>query len=40
MNTGNKLWISSEEISISKLTKPSAQMAGGMRRRVLKDVLN
>src|SRR5512140_2101114 len=31
MNTGNRLWISSDETSISKLTKPSAQMAAGRR---------
>jgi hypothetical protein len=32
-NTGSRLWISSEEMSISRLTKPSAQMAPGSRRR-------
>src|SRR4051812_23506157 len=31
MNTGNRLWISSEETSISRLTNPSAHTAGGMR---------
>ena len=38
MNTGSKLWINSEEISISRLTKPNAQMAGGMRRRVANEL--
>jgi len=28
--TGNRLWIISDEISISKLTKPRVQMAKGM----------
>ena len=32
MNTGSRLWISSDDTSIRRLTKPSAQMAGGMRR--------
>src|SRR5690349_15419362 len=31
--TGNRLWIISEETSISRLTKPSAQMAVGRRLR-------
>jgi hypothetical protein len=30
MNTGSKLWMSSEDTSISKLTKPSAQIARGI----------
>src|SRR5690348_1315387 len=30
MNTGSRLWISSDETSISRLTIPSAQTAGGM----------
>src|SRR5881392_3066687 len=31
MNTGSRLWISSDETSISRLTKPSAHTAAGMR---------
>src|SRR3954468_16033653 len=34
-NTGSRLWIISEEISISMLTKPSAQMLRGIRFGVL-----
>src|SRR3954451_9725027 len=34
-NTGSRLWIISEEISISMLTKPSAQMLRGIRFSVL-----
>ena len=30
MKTGNRLWISSEEMSISMLTKPSTQIPGGI----------
>ena len=30
MKTGSRLWISSEEMSMSMLTKPSTQMARGM----------
>lgn len=29
MNNGSRLWIISEEMSISMLTKPSTQMPGG-----------
>ncbi len=29
MNTGSRLWISSEEMSMSSETKPSAQMPVG-----------
>jgi len=29
--TGSRLWIISEEMSINRLTKPSAQMAAGSR---------
>jgi hypothetical protein len=31
--TGSRLWIISEEMSISRLTKPSAQMLAGRRAR-------
>ena len=31
MKTGNRLWIISDEMSISRLTNPSAQMAAGRR---------
>src|ERR1035437_3310123 len=34
MKTGNRLWINSLDVSINKLTKPSAQMLGGMCFRV------
>jgi len=30
-NTGNSAWIISDEMSISRLTKPSVQIAGGRR---------
>ncbi|BAL25734.1 hypothetical protein AZKH_3445 [Azoarcus sp. KH32C] len=30
-NTGSRLWISSDETSISRLTKPSIQIAAGRR---------
>ena len=33
MNTGSRLWISSDETSISRLTKPSTQMPRGMAGR-------
>ena len=32
MYTGNRLWTSSEEVSINKLPKPSAQMPIGKER--------
>ena len=32
MNSGSRLWIISDEMSISRLTKPSAQMLAGKRR--------
>ena len=32
MNIGNRLWIISDEMSASMLTKPSIQIPGGMRR--------
>jgi hypothetical protein len=32
MNTGNRLWISSEEMSMSIETNPSAQMPAGSAR--------
>ncbi len=32
MNTGNRLWMSSDDTSISRLTNPSAQMARGIGR--------
>ena len=35
MNTGSRLWIISDETSISKLTKPSTQMPRGMVGEVL-----
>ncbi len=31
MNTGSRLWTSSEETSMSRLTKPSTQTPAGMR---------
>ena len=30
-NTGSRLWIISDEMSISRLTKPSVQIAAGKR---------
>ena len=35
MNSGSRLWIISDEMSISKLTKPSTQMPAGSWRRVV-----
>ena len=31
MKTGSRLWIISDEMSISRLTKPSTQMPAGSR---------
>ena len=33
-NTGRRLWTSSEEVSMNKAARPSAQMPGGKLRRV------
>jgi hypothetical protein len=32
-NTGNRLWINSDEVSINRLTRPNAQMLLGIARR-------
>jgi len=34
-NIGSRLWIISEEMSMNMLTRPRAQMAAGMRGRVM-----
>jgi hypothetical protein len=38
-NTGRRLWIISDEMSINRLTKPSAQTLPGMARRVAGSAL-
>ena len=38
MNKGNRLWINSEEMSISMLTKPSNQMLRGKRGLTVKGM--
>src|SRR3990167_8493641 len=38
MNKGNRLWIISEEMSISMLTKPRAHIPAGICRKVLEGV--
>jgi len=37
MYTGNKLWTSSEDVSMNKLPKPSAQMPIGKERSDRRD---
>ena len=38
-NSGSSAWIISEEMSISRETKPSAQIPGGMARSVAESSL-